>query len=120
MEPQVAIVDDDTSVRQSMRRLICAFGFNAVAFGSAEEFLASPTTTACLVLDVRMPGMDGLELQSRLAAEGRRIPIIFITAFATDDEERRARENGAIAVLRKPVDKEALLANLRAALGSAS
>jgi len=120
--PKVVIVDDDTSVRQSMRRLVCAFGFEAVAFGSAEEFLASGLVdaTACLVLDVRMPGMDGLELQRRLAAEQRRIPIVFITAFASDDEERRAREAGAITMLRKPVDKDALLDTLRAAVGRSS
>ena len=108
--PLVAIVDDDASVRQSTRRLIRSFGYRAEAFGSGEEFLTSAAThAACLVLDVRMPGMDGLELQRRLTERGVRIPIVFLTARATDDEERRARAAGAVAFLRKPVGQATLL-----------
>ena len=116
--PLVAIVDDDASVRQSTCRLIRSFGFRAEAFGSAVEFLASghAAQTACLILDVRMPGMDGLELQRRLADSGRQIPIVFLTAHAGDEEERRARRAGAVDVLRKPVAKEALLGVLRTVL----
>jgi FixJ family two-component response regulator len=113
-ERLVAIVDDDVSVRQSARRLIRSLGYRAEAFGSAEEFLDSgqATKTACLILDVRMPRIDGLELQRRLA--GSAIPIVFITARASEEEERRALQAGAVAFLRKPVDKEALLRVLSA------
>jgi len=117
-EHLVAIVDDDASVRQSARRLIRSLGYRAEAFGSSEEFLNSgqATKAGCLILDVRMPGMDGLGLQRHLADGGLPIPIIFITARASDDEERRALQAGAVAFLRKPVDKEALLRALRAVL----
>ena len=117
-ERLVAIVDDDISVRQSARRLIRSLGYRAEAFGSAEEFLDSgqATETSCLILDVRMPGMDGLELQRRLAGNDPPIPVVFITALASDEEERRARQAGAVAFLRKPVGKDALLHVLRAAL----
>ncbi len=116
----VSIVDDDASVRQSACRLIRSLGYPAEGFGSAEEFLASGhlDETACLILDVRMPGIDGLELQRRLADDGRRIPIVFITALASHDEERRARRAGAVDVLRKPVAKEALCRVLHAVLGA--
>ena len=110
-ESLVAIVDDDASVRQSARRLIRSFGYRAEAFGSAEEFLDSGQAKkpACLILDVRMPRMDGLELQRRLAGSKPPIPIVFITARASEEEERRALQAGAVAFLRKPVEKEALL-----------
>jgi len=113
-ERLVAIVDDDASVRQSARRLIRALGHRAEAFGSAEEFLDSGNakTTACLILDVRMPRVDGLELQRRLS--GSEIPIVFITARASDEEEQRALHAGAVAFLRKPVDQAALLRALDA------
>jgi two-component system, LuxR family, response regulator FixJ len=109
--PLVAIVDDDESVRQSTLRLIRSFGYRAHAFATGAEFLASPATSeaACVVLDVRMPHMDGLEVQRRLAETGTRIPIVFLTGRATDDEEGRARSGGAMAFLRKPVGPAALL-----------
>jgi FixJ family two-component response regulator len=114
-ERLVAIVDDDASVRHSTRRLIRSLGHRAEAFGSAEDFLDSgrAAETACLILDVRMPGMDGLELQRRLAVSNPPIPIVFITARASEEEERRARQAGAVDFLRKPVPKEALLRVLR-------
>ena len=113
--PIVAIVDDDASVRQSMLRLIRSFGYRAEAFGSGEEFLGSPqaTETACLLLDVRMPSMDGLEVQRRLAEKAAGIPIVFLTGRATDDEERRARGGGAVEFLRKPVGRATLFDVLR-------
>ena len=116
--PLVAIVDDDASVRQSTRRLIRSFGYRAEAFGSGEEFLssASAAETTCLVLDVRMPGMDGLEVQRRIAERDARIPIVFLTGRASDDEERRARSAGAVEFLRKPVGKAALLQVLQKVL----
>ena len=109
--PLVAVVDDDASVRQSTRRLIRSFGYRAEAFASGEEFLASASgsRTACLMLDVRMPDMDGLEVQRRLAERGMRIPIVFLTGRASDDEERRARSAGAVEFLRKPVGTATLL-----------
>src|SRR5260370_16813894 len=109
--PLVAIVDDDASVRPSARRLIRSLGYRAEAFGSGEEFLGSACAaqTACLVLDVRMPGMDGLEVQARLAERHARIPIVFLTGRASDDEERRARSAGAVEFLRKPVGKAGFL-----------
>ena len=116
----VAIVNDDASVRHSARRLIRSLGYRAEAFGSAEEFLDSgeAAKTACLILDVRMPRMDGLELQRRLADSEPPIPIVFITARASEEEERRAVRAGAVAFLRKPVDKDALLRALTAVLGT--
>jgi FixJ family two-component response regulator len=118
-ESLVSIVDDDLSVRRSMQRLIHSFGFRTEAFGSAEAFLSSGCgeQTACLILDVRMPGMDGLELQRRLATEMPRLPIIFLTAVASDEEERRALQAGAIEFLRKPVSSEVLRQALRSVLG---
>ena len=109
--PLVAIVDDDASVRQSTHRLIRFFGYHAEAFASGEEFLASASAarTACLVLDVRMPDMDGLEVQRRLAERGVPISIVFLTGQASDEEERRARSAGAVEFLRKPVGKATLL-----------
>ena len=108
--PVVAIVDDDASVRQSMLRLVRSFGYRAEAFGSGEEFLGSPLAaeTACLLLDVRMPSMDGLEVQHRLVEKDAGVPIVFLTGRATDDEERRARSGGAVAFLRKPVGRTTL------------
>jgi FixJ family two-component response regulator len=116
--PLVAIVDDDASVRRSTRRLLRCCGLRAEAFASAEEFLQSGRVaeTACLLLDVRMPGMDGLELQRRLSETRQLIPIIFQSARASEDEERRALRAGAANFLRKPVSKEALLHAIRAVL----
>ena len=113
--PLVAIVDDDPSVRKSTRRLIQSFGYRAEAFASGEEFLGSPLAaqTACLVLDVRMPDMDGLEVQRQIVARDLRIPVIFITARASDEEERRARAAGAVDILRKPIATATLLQVLR-------
>jgi len=116
--PLVAIVDDDASVRKSTRRLIQSFGYRAEAFGSGEEFLSSPLAAriACLVLDVRMPEMDGLEVQRQVIARGLHIPVIFISGRASDEEERRARSAGAVDVLRKPIATATLLQVLRNSL----
>jgi FixJ family two-component response regulator len=108
--PLVAIVDDDASVRHSTYRLVRSFGYRAETYGSGEEFLTSGAApqTACLLLDVRMPGMDGLEVQRLLAERGECVPVVFLTAQASDDEERRARSAGAVEVLRKPVGQASL------------
>jgi FixJ family two-component response regulator len=115
--PLVAIIDDDASVRQSTDRLIRSFGYRTQVFGSGQEFLRSEAAerAACLVLDVRMPGMDGLDVQRRLAERGARIPILFVTGQASDEEERRACAAGAVEFLRKPVQQ----ARLRQAIASA-
>jgi FixJ family two-component response regulator len=108
--PLVAIVDDDASVRQSTDRLIRSFGYRTQVFGSGQEFLSSATAerAACLLLDVRMPAMDGLDVQRCLAERGARIPIVFLTGRASDEEERRARAGGAVEFLRKPVQQTSL------------
>ena len=116
--PLIAVVDDDNSLRQSTQLLLRSAGYRAEVFASAREFLDSPRIdeTACLLLDVRMPGMDGLELQRFLNEAQRQIPIIFITAHATDDAEQRARKAGAVDFLRKPVNDEKLLSAIQTAL----
>jgi FixJ family two-component response regulator len=115
--PLVSIVDDDISVRRSTLRLLNSSGMRAEAFASAEAFLKSRRAeeTGCLLLDVRMPGMDGLELQRRLSETGVLIPIVFLSARASEDEERRALQVGAAFFLRKPVSKDVLLNAIRAA-----
>jgi len=107
----VSIVDDDLSVRRSAQRLLRSSGLRAKVFASAEDFLKSGSVeeTACLLLDVSMPGMNGLELQRRLAEINHTIPIVFLSARASEEEERRALQAGAAGFLRKPVSKEALL-----------
>jgi FixJ family two-component response regulator len=116
--PLICIVDDDASIADSMRYLVRAFGFRAEAFSSAQEFLSSSLVeeTNCLILDVRMPGMDGLELQRHLANADKRIPIVFITARASDNERRRAMAGGAVDLLLKPFSEDALFGAIQTAL----
>jgi FixJ family two-component response regulator len=116
--PLVSIVDDDVSVRRSTRRLLRSAGFRAEAFASAEEFLSSGLAkeTDCLILDLRMPVMSGLQLQRQLADASNPIPIIFLSAHAAADDERRALQAGAIQFLQKPASKDALLLAIRIAL----
>lgn len=116
--PRLVIVDDDASMRISTQRLIRSFGFRANVFSSAQEFLESGCAhdTACLILDLRMPGMDGLQLQRLLAVRANQIPIVFVTAHGNDQDEREARKAGAVGFLRKPVSKEALLKAVQTAL----
>jgi FixJ family two-component response regulator len=114
----VAIVDDDDSVRTALQGLLKAVGLPAQAFASAEEFLKSGQQhqTACLIADIRMRGMSGLELQAQLNAERCRIPIIFITAHGDAKMRMQALRAGAVEFLAKPFDDEALLESVRAAL----
>jgi FixJ family two-component response regulator len=116
--PLVSIVDDDASTRRSVQRLISSFGLRAEAFASAQEFLGSGRVqeTALLILDVRMPDMDGLELQDLLDSNDYRIPIMFVTAYASDDQQRRATQAGAVAFLRKPVSAQTLISEIQAVL----
>jgi FixJ family two-component response regulator len=115
----ISVVDDDESIRRTTTLLIKSFGFRAAAFESAESFLKSAELheTSCLILDVQMPGMDGLELQSKLAAAGFGIPIIFITGHEDKESRGRAMQAGAIAFLGKPFTDEQLLQTVRSALG---
>lgn len=116
----VAIVDDDELIRDSLHGLMKEAGFPALSFASAEEFLNSGEQqhTACLIADIRMPGMSGLELQSRLNKERHRIPIIFITAQGDEKMRMQALRGGAVEFLTKPFDDEVLLDSVRAALNS--
>ena len=114
----VAIVDDDESVRSALQGLMKAEGLPARAFASAEEFLSSGQqhNTACLITDIRMPGMSGLDLQARLNSEHRRIPIIFITAHGDTNMRMQALRAGAVEFLAKPFSDDVLLDHVRAAL----
>jgi FixJ family two-component response regulator len=116
----VAIVDDDDSMRGALQGLLKAVGLPSQAFASAEEFLRSGQQhqTACLITDIRMPGISGLELQARLNAERCRIPTIFITAHDDAQMRMQALRGGAVEFMAKPFDDEALLETVRAALES--
>ena len=116
----VAIVDDDESVRDAMEGLMKEAGIEARAFASAEDFLNSelPGQTGCLIADIRMPGMSGLELQQTLNARSCRIPTIFITAHGDAKMRLQAMRAGAVEFLAKPFDDEVLLDSIRAALGT--
>ena len=116
--PLISVVDDDDSVRESLRRLIRSVGFAVQAFPSAEQFLKSDQLrqTRCLILDVKLPGMDGLELQRQLIANRCEIPVIFITAHGDDAARVRALRNGALEYLFKPFSEEALLDAIRMSL----
>jgi FixJ family two-component response regulator len=114
----IAIVDDDASVQNALRDLVEFSGLSARCFASAEEFLESGEqhNSACLVADIRMPGMSGLELQARLKAERCRIPIIFITAHGDAKMRVQAMRDGAVEFLTKPFDNAVLLETVQAAL----
>jgi len=116
--PLMAIVDDDDALRNSLDNLLRSVGFRVQGFASAEAFLQAQHApeTACLILDVRLPGMHGLELQRQLVAAHWGIPIIFVTAYANDDAHERALAAGAVAFLSKPCREEDLLHAIEAAL----
>jgi FixJ family two-component response regulator len=116
----VAIVDDDDLMRSALQGMLKSVGLHSQAFASAEEFLTSGQQhqTACLITDIRMPGMSGLELQAKLNAEHCRIPTIFITAHGDTRMRMQALRAGAVEFLAKPFDDEALLGSVRAALES--
>jgi len=113
----ISIVDDDPAVRDALWRLMDSAGLPATAFASAEEFLAYPSRdeTDCLILDVRLPGMDGLELQRHLIASNWRIPIIFISAHADAGVRASALQAGAVEFFQKPFNSAALLDAIDAA-----
>lgn len=116
-QPIIYVADDDASVRKALERLIRSAGMAAWTFASAEEFLeADLPLPDCLIVDLCMPGMGGLELQRRLAECGKRIPLIFISAHDDENSRHAALTAGALAFLRKPFEEQALLEALAAAL----
>jgi FixJ family two-component response regulator len=119
-KPLISIVDDDASVREGTVDLVEAVGFAAQGFTGAGEFLNSDRidSTSCLISDVRMPGMTGLELHDRLVAAGKTIPTILLTAYPNGQDRERALQAGVICYLVKPYDQDDLLACIRSALES--
>ena len=113
----ISVVDDDESIRRTTKLLIESFGYRAAVFESAENFLRSGQLhgTACLVVDINMPGINGLQLQSQLTAQGCSIPIIFITAYGNEESRRQALQAGAVAFLDKPFSDKQLLKYIRTA-----
>jgi FixJ family two-component response regulator len=116
----ISIVDDDASVRTATDRLVRSLGYVTHTFASTEEFLRSPQvdSSSCVIADVQMPGMSGLELQDLLRAQGRRLPIVFITAFPEENVRARAIAAGAVGFLTKPFDGATLIKSLEAALAT--
>jgi FixJ family two-component response regulator len=120
--PMISIVDDDPFVLQATDALVRSLGYRAATFASAEDFLQSSYIiyeTACLISDVQMPGLSGVDLQRELIAQGYRTPIIFITAFPDERICRKVMEAGAIGYLTKPFDEESLIQHLGTALAAA-
>jgi FixJ family two-component response regulator len=109
--PTISIVDDDESMRCAVKSLVTSLGFAACTFASAEEFLHSPRLddTDCLITDLQMPGLSGIELQKSLLARDRHIPIIFMTAFPEERMRTRAMEAGALGFLSKPFETQTLI-----------
>ena len=118
----ISVVDDDRSFRESMRRLMKSLGYTVDIFSSAAEFLASSrlAETACLIADIHMPRMTGLELHRHLIDAGRAVPTVLVTAFPNHADQTRALNDGILCYLRKPVDEERLARCVRDALSSAS
>jgi len=118
--PLVSVVEDDQFFRDSMKRLMKSLGYTVDVFSSAADFLMSPrlSETACLIADVHMPAMTGLELYRRLIETGHAIPTILVTAYSDDDDRTRALSDGVVCYLGKPVDQQHLLRCVRAALTS--
>ena len=114
----VSIVDDDEPVREAIKRLVRSLDYNAFTFASADEFLKSEKVhdTSCIITDLQMPGLSGIDLQDILIARGHRIPIIFITAYPEEDVRARAMKAGAVAFLSKPLNHDHLLGHLGNAL----
>ena len=118
----VCIVDDDASVRSGVGNLLKAVGYTSMAFSSGEEFLASPMVddALCVLLDLRMQGMQGLEVQRQLNADQRHIPVVFMSAHGDDESVQRAMEHGAVSFLCKPFEEEVLLDSIELAIGRKS
>ena len=114
----IGIIDDDALVREGLRDCMESAGYSVETFGSAEEFLASESSrrAACLIVDIQLPGISGLELQHRLSKVKDRVPIVFVTAHGTDANREQALRNGAAALLCKPVRRKELLNVVRTAI----
>jgi FixJ family two-component response regulator len=114
----ISIVDDDESVREAAKGLLRSLGYGTATFASAEDFLQSNRVndTSCLITDVQMPGLSGVELQSHLIAQGHRTPMIFVTACLDEKTRARALKAGAIGFLSKPFNEERLIEYIHAAL----
>jgi FixJ family two-component response regulator len=117
----IAIIDDDKGARDALEMLVRSLGHNAATFGSAGEFLKSEKLhdTSCLISDVQMPGLSGIDLQDRLIAKGHRIPIIFLTGYPDDSIRARAMNAGAVCFLSKPQDAHHLIGCIEKALQAA-
>ena len=115
--PEVHVVDDDDSVCLALKLLLRSAGFRVETFGSAEEYLASGSAETCLVLDVRLPGMSGIDLLEKLIDSGREVQPVFITARPNERDRSRALADGAVDYLEKPFDQEDFLAAVRKAVG---
>ncbi|HEV2698864.1 MAG TPA: response regulator [Terriglobales bacterium] len=118
----ISIIDNDTLARYGVVALVESLGYKAVSFSSAEHFLASGaiTETTCLITDVRMPGLSGLELQEALRSQGHRTPVILMTAYPNESRRNRAIDGGAVGILSKPFDDTSLIECLAAAIKSRS
>ena len=118
--PVISIIDDDASVRAATDNLLRSLGYTVYTFVSAEEFLRSAhfNDTSCVIADVQMPAMSGIDLQARLLTQGHRVPFIFITAFPVESIRARALKAGAICFLTKPFDRRTLIKCLETALES--
>jgi FixJ family two-component response regulator len=117
--PLISIVDDDESIREATKGLVRSLGYQAATFSSAEDFLQSDSvdSTSCLITDVQMPGLSGIDLQRRLIDRGTQMPTIFITAFPGDPTRALAMKAGAVGYLGKPFSEESLIQCLNSALG---
>jgi FixJ family two-component response regulator len=113
----VYVIDDDESIRRALKRLLRSMGYHAVTFESAEDFMEATSCRGegCLVLDIRLPGMTGLDLQEKLASSGAKSPVIFMTAHDNPHWQERAKKAGAVAYLRKPFDEQSLLGAMQLA-----
>jgi len=122
MPPEIYIVDDDDSVRRAMKRLIRSAGMEARTFASAQEFLDFEfiNRDACMIVDIKLQGMSGLELQEELRAKGSNLPVIFITGFDSPETRDQAKKAGAVGYFRKPIDDQALLDSIEWALAKQS
>lgn len=114
----IGIIEDDALVREGLKDCMESAGFAVESYGSAEDFLAAQTAqrASCLIVDIDLPGMSGLELQSRLSAEKEPVPVVFVTAHGTDANREQALRNGAAALLSKPARGEELLNAVRTAI----
>ena len=118
MKPIIYIVDDDDSIRRALKRLIRSVGMDAEVFASAQEYLDSEhrNHNACMIVDIKMPGMSGLELQDELHTRDSHLPVIFITGFDSPETRDQAKQSGAAGYFRKPIDDQALLDSIQWAL----